>query len=61
MQFHKLDKARDNGFWSVRVSGDIGLIVHRMPGNLRVAAAPFYEGVSTAGPALARAGATIGP
>ncbi len=29
MQFHKLDKARDKRFWSVRVSSDIRLIVHR--------------------------------
>ena len=29
MQFHKLDKARDPNFWSVRVSRDIRLIVHK--------------------------------
>ena len=29
MQFHKLDKARDLNFWSVRVSRDIRLIVHK--------------------------------
>ncbi len=29
MSFHKLDKARDKNFWSVRVSGDLRLIVHR--------------------------------
>ena len=29
MSFHKLDKARDKHFWSVRVSSDIRLIVHR--------------------------------
>jgi superfamily I DNA/RNA helicase/mRNA-degrading endonuclease RelE of RelBE toxin-antitoxin system len=29
MSFHKLDKARDKSFWSVRVSSDIRLIVHR--------------------------------
>ncbi len=34
MQFHKLDRARDKNFWSVRVSRDIRLIVHRTPGNL---------------------------
>src|SRR6266540_355978 len=28
MRFHKLDKARDPNFWSVRVSRDIRLIVH---------------------------------
>jgi superfamily I DNA/RNA helicase len=31
MSFHKLDKARDKHFWSVRVSRDIRLIVHRTP------------------------------
>lgn len=29
MQFHKLDKAKDKNFWSVRVSSDIRIIVHR--------------------------------
>src|SRR5579864_4759643 len=34
MQFHKLDKAKDKNFWSVRVSSDIRLIIHRTPGSL---------------------------
>ena len=34
MSFHKLDKAKDKNFWSVRVSSDIRLIVHRTPGSL---------------------------
>src|SRR6476660_3841634 len=29
MSFHKLDKAKNKNFWSVRVSSDIRLIVHR--------------------------------
>lgn len=29
MRFHRLEKAKDANFWSVRVSGDIRLIVHR--------------------------------
>ncbi len=29
LSFHKLDKARDKNFWSVRVSSDIRLIVHK--------------------------------
>ena len=29
MQFHKLDRARDEHFWSVRVSRDVRIIVHR--------------------------------
>src|ERR1051325_11849527 len=34
MSFHKLDKAKDRNFWSVRVSSDIRLIVHKMAGSL---------------------------
>jgi mRNA-degrading endonuclease RelE of RelBE toxin-antitoxin system len=34
MSFHKLEKARDKKFWSVRVSGDLRLIVHRGEGSL---------------------------
>jgi hypothetical protein len=34
MQFHKLDRARDRNFWSVRVNQDIRLIVHRTAGSL---------------------------
>lgn len=29
LQFHQLDKARDKNFWSLRVSRDIRMIVHR--------------------------------
>ena len=34
MSFHKLDKAKDKNFWSVRVSADIRLIVHKTEGSL---------------------------
>src|SRR5436853_2801192 len=34
MSFHKLDKAKDKNFWSVRVSSDIRLIVHRSNASL---------------------------
>ncbi|HQR65846.1 MAG TPA: 3'-5' exonuclease [Thermoanaerobaculia bacterium] len=34
LRFHKLDKAKDKRFWSVRVSDDIRLIVHRTPESL---------------------------
>ena len=34
IQFHKLDKIRDPNFWSVRVSRDIRLIVHRTESSL---------------------------
>jgi len=34
MSFHKLDKAKDKNFWSVRVSSSIRLIVHRTDTSL---------------------------
>src|SRR5215213_944125 len=34
LRFHKLDKARDKRFWSVRASSDIRLIVHKTEGSL---------------------------
>lgn len=33
-QFHRLDKAKDKNFWSVRVSSSIRLIVHRTDASL---------------------------
>lgn len=33
-QFHKLDRAKDKNFWSVRVNADIRLIVHRTASSL---------------------------
>jgi mRNA-degrading endonuclease RelE of RelBE toxin-antitoxin system len=34
MSFHRLDKARDKNFWSVRASADIRIIVHKTSGSL---------------------------
>ena len=34
LSFHKLDRARDKQFWSVRVNDDIRLIVHRTEASL---------------------------
>ena len=34
MSFHKLDKAKDKNFWSLRVSRDIRLIVHKTEASL---------------------------
>lgn len=34
MSFHKLDKAKDANFWSLRVTRDIRLIVHKTAGSL---------------------------
>tara|TARA_R110002110_G_scaffold405550_1_gene624802 strand:- start:70361 stop:72439 length:2079 start_codon:yes stop_codon:yes gene_type:complete len=34
MRFHKLDRAKDKNFWSVRVSSDIRMIVHKTDSSL---------------------------
>ena len=34
MQLHKIDRAKDRNFWSVRVSRDLRLIVHKTGANL---------------------------
>ena len=34
LQFHKLDRARDPHFWSIRVSRDVRIIVHRTRNSL---------------------------
>ena len=34
LSFHKLDRARDRNFWSVRVSDDVRLIVHKTADSL---------------------------
>ena len=34
MSFHKLDKAKDKNFWSVRVGSDLRLIVHKSDSSL---------------------------
>lgn len=34
MSFHKLDRAKDSSFWSVRVNADIRLIVHRTTSSI---------------------------
>src|SRR5215471_893114 len=34
MSFHRLDKAKDKSFWSVRVNADIRLIVHKSESSL---------------------------
>lgn len=36
MAFHKLDRARDKNFWSVRVNSDIRVIVHRTDASLLI-------------------------
>lgn len=34
LQFHRIDRAKDPNFWSIRVSSDIRLIVHKTEGSL---------------------------
>src|SRR6266576_4270135 len=34
LSFHKLDKAKDKRFWSVRVNADVRLIIHRTDASL---------------------------
>ena len=43
MQFHKLEKARDKSFWSVRVSRDIRLIVHKTDNSLLLCYAGHHD------------------
>jgi len=43
MSFHRLDAAKDKNFWSVRVSGDLRLIVHRTTGSLLLCYAGHHD------------------
>jgi len=43
MSFHKLDKAKDKNFWSVRVSLDLRIIVHRNAENLLLCYADHHD------------------
>ncbi len=44
MQFHKLDKAKDKNFWSVRVSSDLRIIVHRTTESLLLCYVAHHDG-----------------
>ncbi|MFC1935901.1 3'-5' exonuclease [Chloroflexota bacterium] len=43
LQFHRLDRARDPNFWSVRTSRDIRLIVHRTDTSLLLCYAGHHD------------------
>ncbi|WP_235981808.1 3'-5' exonuclease [Methylobrevis albus] len=43
LSFHKLDRARDQNFWSVRVNADIRLIVHRTGQSLLLAYVDHHD------------------
>src|SRR3984885_11804363 len=37
LHFHRIDRSRDPHFWSVRVSGDIRIIIHKTEASLLLA------------------------
>ena len=43
MSFHRLNKTKDKNFWSVRVSGDIRLIVHKSETSLLLCYAGHHD------------------
>jgi hypothetical protein len=43
LQFHKLDKAKDKRFWSIRVSSDLRVIVHRTESSLLLCYAGHHD------------------
>ena len=43
MSFHRLNKTKDKNFWSVRVSGDIRLIVHKSGTSLLLCYAGHHD------------------
>src|SRR4051794_25476199 len=43
LSFHKLDRAKDANFWSVRVNADIRLIVHRTVASLLLAYVDHHD------------------
>jgi mRNA-degrading endonuclease RelE of RelBE toxin-antitoxin system len=43
MQFHKIEKARDPNFWSVRVNSDIRVIVHKTEASLLLCYVGHHE------------------
>lgn len=43
MQFHKLERAKDSNFWSVRVNRDIRIIVHQIKSSLLLCYAGHHD------------------
>lgn len=43
MSLHKLDGAKDKNFWSVQVSADIRLIVHKTTGSLLLCCVDHHD------------------
>lgn len=43
LSFHKLDRAKDSNFWSVRVNADIRIIVHRTAASILLAYVDHHD------------------
>ncbi|WP_193178042.1 3'-5' exonuclease [Oricola nitratireducens] len=43
LQFHRIDKSKDSNFWSVRVSRDIRIIVHKTGASLMLAYVDHHD------------------
>jgi len=43
LQLHRLEKARDKNFWSLRVGRDIRIIIHRLDGNILLCYAAHHD------------------
>ncbi|RWC95952.1 MAG: DNA helicase, partial [Mesorhizobium sp.] len=43
LQFHRIDKSKDPNFWSVRVSRDIRIIVHKTGASLMLAYVDHHD------------------
>lgn len=46
MQLHRLNKAKDKNFWSVRISSDLRLLVHKSDESLLTVRGPACEACS---------------
>src|SRR5262245_49922860 len=44
LSFHKLDRAKDANFWSVRVNADVRLIIHRTASSLLLVYVDHHDG-----------------
>ena len=43
LQLHRIDKSKDEHFWSARVGRDLRLILHRTPGSTLVAYVDHHD------------------
>lgn len=43
LSFHRIERSRDSNFWSMRVSGDLRIIVHKSAGNLLLAYVDHHD------------------